>query len=136
MSSSTTQQPFQQKLQPPPQSQSITITSQVIYMKGPWGSGRPVRNFANVDVKARHHFTNLGQKVYTDESIGSTILDGDGKFTITTSVLPTDTDDIFLEITENYTNETFMYQLIDPNRPDLSHVDRNFVGKQYLGDTK
>jgi hypothetical protein len=102
-------------------------------MKGPWGSGRPVRNFANVDVKARHYFTNLG-KYTTIENIGSALLDGDGRFTITTSPLPLDTDDIFLEITENYTNEVFTYQLIDPKNPGLSHVDRNFVGKQYLGD--
>ena len=121
--------------QPQPAPQSVTITSQVIYMKGPWGSERPVRNFANVDVKARHYFNNLG-KYTTVETIGSALLDGEGRFTITTSPVPVDTDDIFLEITENYTNEVFTYQLIDPKNPAMSHVDRNFVGKQYLGDTK
>jgi hypothetical protein len=130
------QQPvWQPRPQPRVTPQSVTITSQVIYAKGPWGSQRPVRNFANVDVKARHYHTSLG-KFTTVETLGSTILDGNGEFTLTTSPLPLDTDDIFLEIQENYTNEVFVYQLIDPKNPGMSYIDRNRVGKQYLGDIK
>lgn len=118
---------------PAPTPQSVTITSQVIYMKGPWGNSKPLRTFGMVDVKARHLHTSLGRYT-TIEDLGSALLDGEGKFTLTTSPLPLTTDDIFLVITENYTNNEFVFQLLDPKAPQMNRIDRNRVGKQYVSN--
>jgi len=66
----------------------------------------------------------------TDETVGTGLLGDQGEFTITTSAISEDTDDMVLEIEENYTHETFTYPLIP------GPVNPRFVGKQYLGDAK
>lgn len=112
--------------------QSVTITSQVIYRKGPWGNGRPLRTFGMVAVKARHLHTSLG-RFTTIEDLGDALLDGDGKFTLTITP-PLTTDDIFLVVTENYTNNEFVFQLMDPKAPQMNRIDRTRVGKQFVGN--
>jgi hypothetical protein len=119
--------------QPVPSPQSVTITSQVVYMKGPWGSSKPVRTFGNVDVFARHHFTHLGGGI-TEEHIGSALLDGEGHFTITTSALPVTTVDVFLRIEELFSGNIFNFQLLDPKNPAMDRFERNRVGKQYVSN--